>query len=70
MTEMMFEELQLLQKINKLFMNAGFRSRLAYIFVSGFREGFATEWGFVEPIKEEAVAVNIMVSEEVRKLAS
>ncbi|HEX9677431.1 hypothetical protein [Nitrososphaera sp.] len=66
MTEMMAEELQCMAELNKKLSEAGLKSKLSYLYVSGIREGIVTEWGFEEEIIE-AAAANILVSEQVRK---
>lgn len=68
MTEMTYEDLQLFNNINAKLAKRGLRSRLSYLYVSGFHNSIVTEWGFEENIKEEAAEANILVSEEVEKI--
>lgn len=68
MTEMTDEELLILKKINKKLARKRLKSRLSYVFVSGIRGGYVTEWGFEDLIKEEAAEANILVSEELRNM--
>jgi hypothetical protein len=68
MTKMTYEDLQILNDINDKLAKRGLKSRLSYLFVSGFHNGIVTEWGFKENIKEEAVEANILVSEEIEKI--
>jgi hypothetical protein len=65
---MTYEETLILKKINKKLAERGLKSRLSYVFVSGIREGYVTEWGFDKIIKEEAAEANILVSDEMRNL--
>lgn len=70
MTEMTYEDLSVLNTINDKLAKKGFKSRLSYLYVSDFHNGIVTEWEFEKNIKEEAVKANILVSEEIRKLAN
>lgn len=67
--EMTYEDLQVFNAINDKLTKRGFKSRLSYPYVSGFHNGIVIEWGFEENIKHEAAKVNLLVSEEVEKLA-
>ncbi|NOJ27185.1 MAG: hypothetical protein DA330_04150 [Nitrososphaera sp.] len=69
MTEMTYEDLQVLNDINDKLSKKGLKSKLSYLYISGFHRGIVTEWGFEQNIKEEAAQANILVSEELRKLA-
>ncbi len=69
MTEMTYEDLQVFNDINEKLAKRGLKSRLAYLYVSGFHGGMVSEWGFERNIKEEATEANILVSEEIRKIA-
>lgn len=62
------EELEAMNKINTELAKRGLKSRLSYLFISGFREGYVTEWGFEKNVVEEAAQANTLVSELVRKL--
>lgn len=70
MTEMTYEDLQVFNDINDKLSKRGLKSRLSYLYVSGFHQGIVTEWGFEKKIKEEAAEANILVSEEIEKIAA
>lgn len=65
---MLHEELEAMNKINTELAKRGLKSRLSYLYVSGFREGYVTEWGFEKNIVEEAARANTLVSELIREL--
>jgi hypothetical protein len=68
MTEMTFEDLQVLNDINEKLAKKGLKSRLSYIYMSGFHEGIVTEWAFESNIKREAVEANILISQEIERI--
>lgn len=58
---MTYEDLQVFNDINKKLAERGLKSRLSYLYLSGFHRGMVTEWAFEKDIKEEAAEANILV---------